>query len=382
MSKKVRIKEIKQMIGDNEEGGLNSMFEEMMGIKNVEPEIIIPKFVKVRNTVRHIYKILILFNNILLPDFPEYKSSFDEIKVFADELKENVCVGNTDDTEETYEDVSKDDMNGLYKKLKENTYIKRLIIQCGQMKECSKYFAELDKLELNFPGQIPGLSLQIFEFSTLDLKKLWATNITPKVKEYILNVLHLFYKDLFQIYRVTTSPDVDIDKFTGLLVESISKLKTQPGLSRCNNAFKRIEKSVVLLKDNFDEYYRDSIASSNPNMIIESFIVDVSNQGGSNARLTREFRQIIQYMDKVSKQNGKSNDPRIQEVFKMLRKNFEIMEQKSSKKPEIIPVKTESKDLEDIDFTIPDTFDLDQTMAEIDSIDSTNSKKKNKKKLD
>jgi hypothetical protein len=139
--------------------------------------------------------------------------------------------------------------------------------------------------------------------------------------------LHKLYIEIFALYKVITSPDVDIEKFTTLLLDSIAKLKHQSGLDRCKNAFKRIEDSVELLKTRFDDYYRESIAASNPNMIVESFIVDVSNKGGGDARLTREFRVIIQHMHKVSQQNGRIKDPNVQKLFKLLNQNYKLMEE-------------------------------------------------------
>jgi hypothetical protein len=119
---------------------------------------------------------------------------------------------------------------------------------------------------------------------------------------------------------------VDIDKFTELLLSSIQELKKHPDLHRCNAAFKRIEQSVELLKGKFSDYYRESLASRNPDSLVTSFIVDVSNQGGADARLTREFRQIIQYMHKISQKSGKSKDPQVQKIFAMLNSNFSLME--------------------------------------------------------
>ena len=354
MSRKTRVKQLKQVLNDSSAGGINAMFEEMMGIRDAEPEIICPKFVKTRNLLRHVYKILLQFSFFapLRSDFPEMSESLDQIKEFAIKLKENVYFSDDKDAEETeelYKNVPKVDLNNLYKKLKDNAIVKQLIILCGKLKQYSKSLNDSSDLKDNFIGLEPGLSFVIFPFSTLDLKKIWAnSNVKPIVKKYILSILHYLYKDLYMIYKITTSPDVNIDKFTTLLLESISQLKKQPGLNRCNNAFKRIESSVALLKDKFEDYYRESIASENPNMIVESFIVDVSNQGGADARLTREFREIIRYMHKVGEQNGRNKDPNVQNIFKMLNQSFGMMEKKTEAKPSKFGL-SGSKNIDDLD---------------------------------
>jgi len=330
MSKKVRIKEIKKMVGGND---INGLFEEMMGMKDADPSIIKPKFVNARNTIRHIYKVLIQFSQFVAfrNDFPEIETGLNQIADFAEKIKDSIYFNPTEEEkEEKYDRLSKVEINSLYKKLKENDYVKSLIMLCGILKQYSRYLNDKDNLKDNFIGQEPGLSLTIFQFSTFDLKVLWANQkINSMVKKYVLNVLHIIWKDTYNLYKIVTSPDVNIEEFTKLLIESIARLKKQPGLNRCNNAFNRIEQSVDLLKDKFDDYYRQSIASSNPNIIIESFIIDVSNQGGANAKLTREFRTIIQYMHKVSEQTGKNKDPNVQKLFNMLNRNFEVMDKQT-----------------------------------------------------
>jgi len=349
MSRKVRVKQLKKAVDGGE--NINGMFEEMMGMKDAEPELIIPKFVAVRNLVRKVYKVLLQFSTFgpLREDFPEYTEALDEIKTFTTDLQASIYFNvDQDDQEEQYRQLDKTEINSLYKKLKENEYVKRLIVLCGRLKQYNKYIGDQNNLRDNFIGQEPGLSFVIFDFSTFDLKKMWVHDkIKPMVKKYILNILCNLYRDTFEIYKITTSPDVDIDKFTELLISSLQKLKNQPGLSRCNNAFRRIERSVELLKEKFNDYYRESVASSNPNMIVESFIIDVSNQGGADANLTREFRQIIQYMHKVSAQTGKNKDPNVQKLFKMLQTNFNALERQTGRVAD-----PDEKTDEDIDISL------------------------------
>jgi hypothetical protein len=330
MSRRPKLKQIKHALGGTSAQDINGMFEEMMGVRDAEPHIILPKFVGIRNKIIHIYKILMQFSTGAIgSDFIELSEPMLQIKQFAYELKESIVFNDTlaEETEEQYSSLNKEDLNALYKKLKNNQFTQRLIVQCSNLKRHSKDFEDVTQLKDNFIKQEPGLSFYIFDFSNLDLKKIWAsTRVTPMVKKYILNILHVLYKDLFAIYQMVTSPDVDIDKFTDVLMSAIDQLKKQPGLHRCENAFRRIAASVELLKGRFNNYYRESVASANPTIIIESFIVDVSNQGGADARLTREFKQIIKHMAKVSEQSGRNKDPAIQKLFAMLNKNFEIME--------------------------------------------------------
>jgi hypothetical protein len=203
---------------------------------------------------------------------------------------------------------------------------------------------------------------------------MWANDKTKySVKKYILMVMASLYKHTHAIYKCVTSPDVDVDNFTKLLVKAIGELKKQPELHRCTNAFRRIEQSIQLLKDKFDDYYRDSVASENADMLVMNFIVDVSNQGGANATLAREFRTIIKYMHKVSNKTGKSKDPNVQKIFKMLNNNFSMME-KGSKSKEFMEA---AEDEEDTSET-PTEQTAEEPIPEVVPI--TKKKKKGKKK--
>ena len=342
-----RVKQVKRSLtGDPEV--LKGMFDEMMGAKDADESIILPKIINSRNLIKHIIKVLNQFATFtpLRQNFPTIKGSLDEINEFTERISAALKLTAEEEKQEKYASMSKTEMNAFYKSIKESDCVKTLVIMCSRLKMYSRYIDNLNELKDNFIGQEPGLSLRIFGFSSLDLKVLWASDvITASVKKYILTILHILYKKSHELYRVTTSPDVDVEKFSSVLIDAITNLKKHPELSRCNRAFTRIEKSVELLKNKFDGYYRESVACSNSNMILESFIIDVANQGSADPRLTREFRQIIQYMHKVGNQTGKTKDPTVQKMLKALNANISIMEKSAGVKSYDVSVKT--KDAED-----------------------------------
>ncbi len=329
MSKVVKIRQ--KNSADSAEIG--NLFEEMMGVKDAEPEIVRPKILQCKTLLQHIYKTMYQFSHftLLQNNFPEVKQGMEEVNEFAENLKRNLHIDPHNEPDiNDYMSLNRVEINSLYKKIKESDSVKQLIVLGGNLKRHSSYIDDIKNLRDGFIAQEPGLSFHIFNFSSFDLKLLWANNnITPVVKKYVLNVLHLLWKDCYELYEIITSPDVDIDKFTSLLVENIAKLKTQPGLNRCKRAFARIEQSLELLKERFTGYYRDSIASNNPNIMLENFIMDVSQQGDASASLTREFRIIIQHLHRMSQQNGRANDPNVKKLFAMINGNFNAMEGKN-----------------------------------------------------
>ena len=133
----------------------------------------------------------------------------------------------------------------------------------------------------------------------------------------------MLYNTTYDVYQIITSPDIDISKFSDIIVQSIQQAKKM--IPRANKAFKKIEESVELLKNNFQNYYKDFITTKNPTIIVENFILDVSkeNTGELDLDLARQFKKIVMFYQKKSQ--GKIKDPRINQLFEMLNKNFDML---------------------------------------------------------
>lgn len=361
MTSRVRVKAITKMTGGAD---LTGMFEEMLGLKDAKQRIIVPKYVLVRNTLRDIYKVLLQFCNMILPNYQEFSADIDAIKDFAEELKASTELKyDTPENEEPYYLLSNAKINNLYKELKSNNYVKSVIVLCSTLKRHSSAFADTKNMKENFINQEPGLSFRMFDFSPLDFKKMWAmNNTTSMIKKYVLTVFSVLYKHSTTIYKTVTSADVDLDEFSEAMIDALKSIKKTPALSRCKSAFTRIEQSLDLLKVNFDGYYRQSIAAENPSMIITNFIVDVSNQGNADASLAREFRLIIKYLKETGNKTGKIQNPGIKKVFAMLNKQFSMMEKKT-------PL-GDTKD--DIEFECENVEDNNNVDSNVDNSDNNN----------
>ena len=379
MSKKVRVKQTK--IGGVDASNINGLFEEMVGMKDADPEIIRPKFVKVMNIMRHIYNvfnILVEFKKVQ-EDFPNLIKPINEIKSYIYKMKDSIMFDPSKDvSEDRYVSLSKESINELYKKLKENIYTKQLICLCSVIRQHKVCLEDKNNLRDSFIMQEPGLSFMIFDFSTFDLKQIWSNSKTTQIfKNLILGILHNIYISTMELYEVITSPDIDIDEFINLLLSSIGQLKKTPALNRCNHAFKRIEDSVGMLKDNFSKYYRESVSCGNPDIIMQNFVIDVSNKGGPDAKLTSEFRKIIAYMYKLGNENGRNKDPKVKKLFQILNKNFEIMEKNT---PKARPTTLDDFDLSEQDKEVTEQDkevteqDKEVTGEAIDSNTQTNTK--------
>ena len=310
---------------------LNDMFSQMTGAENADPDIIIPKLCTLHNLLSKyskIYQLLLNFSEFI-DNFPEHKASFLEIVVFIEKIEKLVGTDNAL-TETALRNSSADEVNTLYKKLKNTKEVQTIVTISGNLGKYQRYLSDKDNLGDEFIKREPGLSLKPITFTNLDLKILWSSDkLSVMAKKYILNILSHTYIIGHKMYQTITSPDVDIKKFSKVLIDNIDKMKKQ--IPRCNKAFDIIAKSVSLLENKFEGYYKTSVEAENPSIIIESFIIDVSMSQKANASITSQFRKIIMFM---KRQSANSKDPRVSKLFKILNSQFSMMQQETGIDPE------------------------------------------------
>ena len=301
---------------------LNDMFEQMTGSKNADVDILIPKILKIfeqLNKFSKLYKLLLGFTEFI-DCFKQHNNHFDSIRQFVDNV-EKILNDNARINELSLKGMNKDDVNTIYNFLKDVTEVQNIIITSSNLGKYKRYLENKNELKDEFIKREPGLSLTPFSFTKLDLKILWASDdLNNMAKKYILNILHHSYVIGHVLYDTVTSPNIDIKKFSKIIVENIDKLKKI--LPRCDKAFDIIKKSVELLENKFKDYYRNSVEAENPSIIIENFIIDVSMSQKASASVTNQFRKIIMHM---KKQVSNNNDPRVNKLFKILNTQFDLM---------------------------------------------------------
>lgn len=302
MSKAV-VKSVKNQLQDK---NVVDMFNQMIGTDKPNEDIIKPKYIKIINKINVLVNIFKSFaDDILIKVYKEEKWS-EEFYKFIEELKLIT--------------FKEDNLSGEYMNLKSNNTIKVCMLTC---KNLMIHKSSLETSDMQFVLRIPGFDYNPFDFSTLNIKRIWTDEVTDnKIKQYIITVLKLTLKFTLDIYKIITSPDVDVKEFSKIIIDSISQVKK--AIPRCDKAFKKIEESVALLENNFSGYYKDFVLSKNPSTIIESFVLDVSKNGETDIQTTRQFRDIINYYKKASQ--GKIKDPKVKKIFDMLNSNINLVD--------------------------------------------------------
>jgi hypothetical protein len=200
-----------------------------------------------------------------------------------------------------------------------------MLITCKKLIQYQKELENIDNLSDKFIINAPGVSLQLFSFTNLNFKYLFMHPVmNENNKKYVLIVLNMIYIKTYDIYNLVTSPDIDIDKFSDIIIESIQQAKKS--IPRCDKAFKKISQSVNILKNNFNTYYKDFIQTQQPTIIIEHYIYDLGNELDADAETTRQFKRIIMFYQKRYNTSGKNKDPRISKMFDTINEKIKILD--------------------------------------------------------
>lgn len=355
---------------------LIELFNQMVGTSAPDPNVVIPKYDKLMELLRGTVSILHDFVRTAPPFLrDEFPRGVEEIEQFVvkslEDLKGFTLQERTDNTlsgeqlnqvnanpelmNKVMENLgikyNVDELGETYKNIKDSELVKSVIMTYRQLKEAlaaeierqkiktelldkEHDLADKTKLRAGFIKKSLGDVLHLFSFSSLNFKELYmstyiGTPTAPKsMYNTVLFVLYLIYNRCDQVYRLVSSPDIDVDKFAEALVGNIQTIKKQ--IPRCDEAFNKIEESVNLLRENFGGYYKDFITSQNPGIIVENFVLDVAKDSKANFKVTQQFKQIIAFYKK--RMQGQIKDPKIKRIFDLVGANLNVLEKKTSKK--------------------------------------------------
>lgn len=305
------VKIIKQTMGNAQD--MQNMFQQMIDPSKADPDVIMPKYEDIKSRVLKIAKLLGMFASA--PFLPAVNVDLTELKEYAKEMSHSMeqC------------DYTRENICSVYGIFKDNLGVQRSLAVCKCLSPYRKSIENKDALDDNFVKDIIA-GQRILPCCSFNFPVFWENkHINDESRRFMLNTFSSLFNNSLEIYKHITSPDVDIEKFSEILVNAICEVQKRPELSRCNKAFNKIKNSVELLKGNFSDYYKDFVQSKNPTVIMESFVIDVANAENADPETTRQFRQIITYFKKVSDEK-KIKDPQISEVFRTLNEKMSILE--------------------------------------------------------
>lgn len=363
--RKVKIKKT-NMSKDPED--FNKIFNQMTGVTEPDPQIIIPKYESIIENIRKISDIFkkYFLNNVYISEQLKQDNiyAFKTLQKFVNKCEEDLVEFSVEHSShinaEKMEELNSNpellqkyllsfqkgydlaQLHIAYKGVKECDSINniltasrdlyKLVLDDKNRKKKEKHDLETwGELSDGFIKYSNDDSMEIIPTITnLDFKDFWNHEmLTNDVKKRIIACLHLFLKHSEQIINHVMSPDVDMEEFVNIIVDSIAGLKKH--IPRCEKAFSKIEESVTLLKSNFNTYYKYYVSSKNETSIIENFISDVASENtNGDPQLIRQFKEIIKfYKDQITKNNIKNTE--IDMIFDALSFNISKLEEKTGR---------------------------------------------------
>ena len=314
---------------------LTTLFQQLLGADKPSPSVVKPKYDTLTQCIKLVIRVLEAFNNdVFAANYPDQESQSQGIIAFVGKLKAL-------DLDRDIKTCDDGKIVDTYLSIKNSPVVADLLETCKNLIQ-NKASLDTTDVDVGFVNRLPGLTFYPFSFSSINLKEIWVNPATTlQVKKYIVTVCKIMLKKTHKIYEVVTNPDIDVNQFSELIIESIKKVKKL--IPRCDQAFAKIEKSVGLLKNNFGGYYKDFIQTQNPACIMHNFVYDVASQDDVDAKTTFQFRKIISFYQKQTQ--GKIKDPRIKKVFELLGSNMKILE--NSNVAEIKKMEAEEKKIQD-----------------------------------
>lgn len=301
---------------------INNLFNQMTGISNADSDVLVPKLIKLHKCIdKYVKYIDILCKCEYFKDY-QWCTELQDVVAYvrAELLRDDFLTLDADnpfDVVKCIQQFTVEEVNVMYKALKDHKFIKDVIMATAYLTPHESSITNTNELSDKFIIQEVSMSVKPFPFTDLDLWKLWEVcGIQPHAKKYMLSVIGHLYETGLVIYDIVTSPDIDIERFSYIIIDRIAALRKE--IRGCNQAFDVIERSVKVLEKNFQTYYRDSVEASNSSYIIERFISDLATTD-TNVRLTSQFNRIVAHL---RTKHANVNDKRLDEMFNLIDKQF------------------------------------------------------------
>lgn len=329
------------------------LFNQMTGVKDADPTIIEGKY---ENMLDLMTKIIGVWDIFISSEFGKFlktdmTKAYDDIHKFVTEgriflneckLKEDPNKMKTDFSPNIFDDIyelgtkyNAKELNETYRRMKNSEIMNHVVVTLKNMKmllddekkRSGSVFGCLDIPEALSNAFIKKAvnDTTMLSFSVLNFKFVYTIfeKDEEKFNKLVLFSLYITYLNCSRLYKIFTTPDIDIKKFVQAFKEKLKEMKKTIG--GCDGAFKCLSQSLKLLESNFEEYYHDFMVTGNPGIIFEKYIDDVKKKNENNIAVLMQFKKLIAYIrDKIPKEM--LQNPSVQKLWSMSEKIFKKAE--------------------------------------------------------
>lgn len=325
-----------RVVGDIgiDQNELMDMVKQLSGDPSeLDPEIVKDKYNRLRNDIIRCTKLVRKFKVAILDNLHTKRGvdvGFDHevanLVRFADSVDEYMDVEATDDNR-TY----------VYQALKDSFVVEEYLKVCKKLQDNASCIKDRCALSDTFIVRAVCDEFFLFDFARINFQHLFdhilAENFPEEdelsgCKQYILVMCNMLYITTQDIYTIVSSPDVDIDKLSEMIITAIAAAKKQ--VPRCDKAFRIIESSVDMLKNGMNTYYKDFVATGNVTIIFDNFLRDIGTDLHLDAQTMGQFKRIIFHFRKQAN-SMPQKAAQLSGVFSTLDKIMNIMDGQDDK---------------------------------------------------
>lgn len=325
---------------------INAAFRKMVGVEDIDPNIIEGKYDKMMETLRSFLNILLnlLRSGILdiLSDIINSSAS-EQLSIFIQESIQEIKDFKLNDHTKKY--IS--DLTHINSKLEEGTRKKLLeqimssrydkeqlktaynaMIDSEVFKQCINTcntfanYLKMDKIAYNKEQHDFATSdcawsfiiscntpCYLFTFCRIDFRQIFICHsLDDETKRYILKTLYMVFTKCKKLLDIYCIPNVNAEEYMSAIKAAIETFRKQ--IPRCDAAFNKMIQLLDRFEEKYPKYYKSYVMSGNPYIILESYFKDVARQyadSGTDINLKYQFNKIIKHITQQNKEMLKTN---------------------------------------------------------------------------
>jgi len=362
---KVKVKKIKVPIGMKDEG-LAEMFNQMLGAGSVNMTIAYPRYLRIKGLCVDLVNLFdILAKSPFLKAYKEFSKQKQEVEEFCEWARKRIDeLFKIDFSDYEWnltlvEDELKKKFTSEYEEMKKADLINKFVIMCDKLVPYKKNFVDFNNLNHKFITCMAGAEFEPFPFTTLNLRYIFGlSGVGENTIRFFMALLNKAFTLSHRLWEETVSPDIDVDQFVNVIMANISEIEKRPELSRCKKAFQKIRESVGMLKEKFSGYYRDFINTKDSTIMMQHFILDISENTKTDPQVVGQFNTIIAYYRKLA--SNQITNPKIKMLFDKVNDSFKNLERGTEN---LVKIRDDVSSGDDEDAAQPDASTSGPTLS-------------------
>lgn len=317
-----------------EDDGLSDMFNQMLGTGAINLNIAYPRYVRMKELSEKLIKLIDVIGKspyiAKSEDMRPVQGDFERWVPMARAEHDRLFQCDLSDFQwdlAAVDEGAKKLFAELYTEAKKSMLVNTFITILDNLIPHKRYISDVNTITANFILLMPGVDFCPLPFTRLNFKRIVESNPGEGTVRFFLMVLNKFLEFTNSMYNEISSPDIDVDQFVRMIESSMDQLQSRPELHRCRKAFAKIKESVHLLKNNFNNYYRDYLSAKDSTIIMQHFVIDVSKETSADPETIRQFRQIISYYRKLAQQQ--KHNPKLNAIFEKANECFKQLDKRT-----------------------------------------------------